>query len=192
MKWLSWITGGTLGAVTETAERVSGIWMPNSEKGAQRSHVSDMAVLEQFSKEFRDMKARTGWDSLVDGLNRLPRPLMALAIVAMFVLAPVDPVRFHQIALAYEAMPEGFWLLLSVIVSFYFGGKMQLYSQQFKIKGGALDAARKAVKGMKEISELDGEQEISDPPLDVELDLDAKPPVERNHVLAQWLKLKKS
>ena len=39
-------------------------------------------------------------------------------------------------------MPDGFWALLSVIVAFYFGGRMQLKRQDMAIRGGALEVAR--------------------------------------------------
>ena len=53
-------------------------------------------------------------------------------------LAPLDPLRFAQVARAYELMPDGFWALLSIIVAFYFGGRMRLKRQDMAIKGGAL------------------------------------------------------
>ena len=57
-------------------------------------------------------------------------------------LAPVAPVRFLEIAQAYQMMPDGFWALLSVIIAFYFGGRMQLKGQDMAVKGGALQVAR--------------------------------------------------
>jgi hypothetical protein len=54
-------------------------------------------------------------------------------------------VRFAQIARAYELMPDGFWALLSIIVAFYFGGRMQLKRQDLAIRGGALEVAREVL-----------------------------------------------
>jgi hypothetical protein len=102
----------------------------------------DLASLDQFAAEFQPRRNRTWWDSFIDGLNRLPRPLITLGVLAFFVLAPFDPLRFAQIARAYELMPDGFWALLSIIVAFYFGGRMQVKRQDMAIKGGALTAAR--------------------------------------------------
>jgi Holin of 3TMs, for gene-transfer release len=102
----------------------------------------DLSALEQFAAEFQPRAERTRWDSFIDGLNRVPRPLITLAVLAFFLLAPLDPLRFAQIARAYELMPDGFWALLSVIVAFYFGGRMQLKRQDMAIRGGALDVVR--------------------------------------------------
>jgi hypothetical protein len=122
---------------------------PNAEPEAERGHLErealteqDIASLQQFAAEFQPRADRTWWDSFVDGLNRLPRPLITLGILAFFVLAPLEPVRFLEIARAYQMMPDGFWALLSVIIAFYFGGRMQLKRQDMTVKGGALRAAR--------------------------------------------------
>jgi Holin of 3TMs, for gene-transfer release len=102
----------------------------------------DLSALEQFAAEFEPRTERTRWDSFIDGLNRVPRPLITLGVLAFFLLAPLDPLRFAQIARAYELMPEGFWALLSIIVAFYFGGRMQLKRQDMAIRGGALEVVR--------------------------------------------------
>ena len=60
-------------------------------------------------------------------------------------LAPLDPLRFAQVARAYELMPDGFWALLSIIVAFYFGGRMRLKRQDMAVKGGALAVAQEVL-----------------------------------------------
>ncbi len=144
MSWLSLITG-----LFRPAKELIEVFKPNAEQAAERDHVEtmalsrqDLASLQQFAAEFHDRAGRTWWDSLVDGMNRLPRPLITLGILALFVLAPVAPVRFLEIAQAYQMMPDGFWALLSVIIAFYFGGRMQLKGQDMAVKGGALKVAR--------------------------------------------------
>ena len=119
----------------------------------------DMASLEQFAAEFKSKRTSTGWDSCVDGRNRLPRPLITLGILGLFVLAPADPLRFLEIARAYQIMPDGFWALLSIITAFYFGGRMQVTRQQMTIAGGALDAAKEIVKVREAISDLAEEEQ---------------------------------
>jgi hypothetical protein len=79
-------------------------------------------------------------------------------VLAFFVLAPLDPLRFAQIARAYELMPDGFWALLSIIVAFYFGGRMQLKRQDMAIKGGALEVAREVLALQRAAREHDRAQ----------------------------------
>jgi hypothetical protein len=144
MSWLSAIT-----ALFRPAKELVEVFKPNAENQAERGHVErlplterDLASLQQFAAEFQAREGRTWWDSLVDGLNRLPRPLITLGILAFFVLPPLEPVRFLEIAKAYQMMPDGFWALLSVVIAFYFGGRMQLKRQDMTVKGGALNVAR--------------------------------------------------
>ena len=147
MGWLSMITG-----LFRPAKELIEVFKPNAEGEARRGHAERMAVsaqdlasLEQFAAEFQPRANCTWWDSFIDGLNRVPRPLITLGVLAFFVLAPLDPLRFAQIARAYELMPDGFWALLSIIVAFYFGGRMQLKRQDMAIKGGALEVAREVL-----------------------------------------------
>ena len=153
MSWWHAIT-----ALFRPAKELVEVFKPNAEHEAERGHLErlalteqDMASLQQFAAEFQAAReGRTWWDSLVDGLNRLPRPLITLGILAFFVLAPLEPVRFLEIARAYQMMPDGFWALLSVIIAFYFGGRMQLKRQDMTVQGGALRAARQILASRRE------------------------------------------
>jgi len=156
MNLLSWISG-----LLKPARKLAEVFVENKEARAQRKHQETLAdtdlnaaVLSQFSAEFSARSNRTWWDSLVDGLNRLPRPLITLSVLAFFALAPFYPDRITQVSKAYQAIPEGYWVLLSIIIGFYFGGRMQLKSQDFKLKGAAVGAARDLVKTRREFREF--------------------------------------
>jgi hypothetical protein len=71
------------------------------------------------------------WDRLVDGLNRLPRPLMALGTLAMIAAALVAPEWFAARMEALADMPEPMWWLLAAVVGLFFGGRFQAHEQQF-------------------------------------------------------------
>jgi hypothetical protein len=51
-----------------------------SESRRGHSHLAlswhDLNSLEQFAAEFQPRAHRTRWDSFIDGLNRVPRPLI--------------------------------------------------------------------------------------------------------------------
>lgn len=177
------------------AKELVEVFKPNAEKEAARIHTErlelskqDLASLQQFANEFRSKRTSTAWDSFVDGLNRLPRPLITLGILGLFVLAPADPIRFFEIARAYQIMPDGFWALLSIIIAFYFGGRMQVTRQQMKIAGGALDAAKDIVKVRKAFRALEEEE---DQPTTERLYRKAVetagPRVQSNQVVEVWL-----
>jgi hypothetical protein len=118
----------------------------------------DLGALEQFAAEFQPRPERTRWDAFIDGLNRVPRPLITLGVLAFFGLAALDPLRFAQIARAYELMPDGFWALLSIIVAFYFGGRMQLKRQDMAIRGGALEVVRELLALQRTAREQDAQR----------------------------------
>jgi Holin of 3TMs, for gene-transfer release len=143
---------GVGGAVTDVAH----VWKEDTEAGAQRRHAETMAVteqdtatLQQFATEF-SARGSGWWDSFINGLNRLPRPLITFGILSMFVIAPLWPERFVLIAQGWQLIPEGAWALLGVVIAFYFGGRMQLKSQDFALTKAQLEASRPIIAMRRE------------------------------------------
>ncbi len=101
---------------------VGTIWGNKSEKDAA-IHEEQMAVLAQFAAEFAGRPPKTRWDSFVDGLNRLPRPLITFGIVGIFIWAFYDPIDFVEYMAAMEVVPDELWLMWLSIVAFWFGGR---------------------------------------------------------------------
>lgn len=50
----------------------------------------------------------SGWAALIEDLNRLPRPALALGVVGLMAWAPTNPEGFAQAMAAYDTMPD--WL----------------------------------------------------------------------------------
>ncbi|GGD34378.1 holin family protein [Sinisalibacter lacisalsi] len=119
--------GGGRNVVRETAE----LFMENTEAGAEREAAWRAAALGQFAGEF--VQPRKGaFDRFIDGLNRLPRPALALGTLGLFVAAMVDPVWFAARMQGIQLVPEPLWWLMGAIVSFYFGARHQLKGQEFQ------------------------------------------------------------
>ncbi|MCP3969046.1 MAG: carboxylesterase [Rhodobacteraceae bacterium] len=119
--------GGSRNVVKETAE----IFRENAEAGAVRSHDLQTATLQQFAAEFAH--PRKGWfDRFIDGLNRVPRPAMALGVLGLMVAAMTDPIWFASRMQGIALVPEPLWWLLGAIVSFYFGARHQAKGQDFQ------------------------------------------------------------
>ncbi|MFY0596014.1 MAG: holin family protein [Cognatishimia sp.] len=124
---LDFVFGSGRNVVRETAE----VFRENAEAGANREHLRHQAAMSQFGREF--LHGRRGWfDRLMDAVNRLPRPLMALGCLGLFVLAMIDPVWFAARMQGIALVPEPLWWLLGVIVSFYFGARHQMKGQEFQ------------------------------------------------------------
>lgn len=125
---------GAPGAVTalgEAAKGVAEVFTPSATKRMELSAEAQMAALRQLGEEYQ--RPSLGWfDRMVNGLNRLPRPMLAFGTIGLFVYAMVDPVAFAQRMVGLNAVPEPLWWLLGAIVAFYFGARETYY---FRNKG---------------------------------------------------------
>lgn len=145
----------TIGDIKHRAEeRKSG----NVEKENERDFVRDSknldmdkAIVDQFSREFRENK--NWFDSFIDGINRLPRPLFAF--LAFFVLAAYDSAPFFLLAsgkinyqefllMIQNLLKEQYWIF-GIIVTFYFGARS--FEKSFVAK----DLETKVIEAKKEI-----------------------------------------
>ena len=135
------ITG--LGAIAKPITQVVEVFKPNAEKQAQRDNSALSSAYAQFAAEFR--KNRTWWDSLVDGLNRLPRPLTMAGIFYYFYLAIWDPETYAKINLALATTPDSMWYISTGAIGFYFSmrsvekvkfdrNKFEMVSQAMKMQ----------------------------------------------------------
>ena len=121
------VFGSDRNVVRETVE----VFRENAEAGAGRSARMQGQAMDQYGVEF----ARTGrgrFDGFMDGVNRLPRPALALGTLGLFVSAMVAPLWFAQRMQGIALVPDPLWWLLGVIVSFYFGARHQVKSQEFQ------------------------------------------------------------
>ncbi|KUP90892.1 holin family protein [Tritonibacter horizontis] len=128
--------GDRRNVIRETAE----IFRENSEQSAVRAHDLQSAALAQFATEFA-VANRGGFDRFMDGLNRLPRPMLALGTLGLMMAAMVDPLWFAARMQGIALVPEPLWWLLGIVVSFYFGARSQAKTQAFQ-EGIARSLAR--------------------------------------------------
>ncbi|MFO7759433.1 MAG: holin family protein [Roseovarius sp.] len=119
--------GGGGNVIRDTAE----VFRVNAEAADQRGVQAQRAALEQMAGEFRQ-DGRGPFDRFIDGLNRVPRPAMALGTLGLFVAAMVDPLWFGERMAGLALVPEPLWWLLGAIVSFYFGARYQVKGQDFQ------------------------------------------------------------
>lgn len=95
-----------------------------------REKVQDAVGEEQaqasanYQSEFQMRGQRFWFDSLIDGLNRLPRPFIAFAVLGVMIYAPIDPLHFTIIMQAYSIVPEWLTYIFAQIILLYFGGRM--------------------------------------------------------------------
>lgn len=121
------VLGNGRNVVRETVE----VFRPNAEAEAMRDAARSAAALAQYATEFA-LPQRGWFDRFMDGLNRLPRPMLALGTLGLFVAAMTDPIWFAQRMQGVALVPEPLWWLMGAVVSFYFGARHQTKFQEFQ------------------------------------------------------------
>ena len=126
MNFVSALFGGGLSAIGSTVEKVAGVFTQNKEKKAQRSQVLDVADLgyraEVAKQAAREFTQKNNWfDSIIDGICRLPRPLFAFGAMYLCVLPVIDPIYASQVFVSFGLIPAELWYVIGGIIGFYFG-----------------------------------------------------------------------
>ena len=114
--------GRNVTALGQTVTSVAEVFRPNATRALELGHDAYKAAHASHAAEFQ--YGRGGWfDSMVNGLNRLPRPLLALGTLGLFAYAMHDPAGFAIRMQALAHVPEPLWWLLGAVVAFYFGAR---------------------------------------------------------------------
>lgn len=113
-------------ALGQAAEGLAEVFVPSATRRMELSAEAQMAALRQLGEEYQH-PALSWFDRMVNGLNRLPRPMLAFGTLGLFIYAMVDPVAFAQRMVGLNAVPEPLWWLLGAIVAFYFGARETHY-----------------------------------------------------------------
>lgn len=113
-------------ALGQAATGVAEVFVPNATRKMLAAHDAYVAALGEFGAEFQS--PGDGWfDRFVNGLNRLPRPMLALGTLGLFAYAMADPEGFSRRMVGLNQVPEPLWWLLAAIVGFYFGAREAHY-----------------------------------------------------------------
>jgi hypothetical protein len=129
--------GQAAGAIGEAAQGLSEVFVANATRAMELDAEIHRATMETAGAEFQ--YAGPGlFDRAINGLNRLPRPMLALGTLGLFVYAMVDPAGFARRMVGLEAVPDPLWWLLGAIVSFYFGARELHYTRGAPRAGGIL------------------------------------------------------
>lgn len=117
---------GAVTALGEAARGMAEVFVPSATKRMELSAEAQMAALRQLGAEYENPSLGL-FDRFVNGLNRMPRPLLAFGTIGLFVYAMVDPVAFAGRMVGLNAVPEPLWWLLGAVVAFYFGARETHY-----------------------------------------------------------------
>ena len=179
---LTLVFGDGRNVVAETAE----VFRENAEAGAVRDAERREQALAQFGAGFAPAQ-RGLFDRIMDGVNRIPRPAMALGTLGLFVAAMAAPVWFAARMQGIALVPEPLWWLLGVIVSFYFGARHQWKGQEFQ-RAIAASMARvpQVTEGLAQLKALEAQSPgVADGGPDADLAREVVRPLD-NPALAEW------
>lgn len=147
-----------LSLITSAVEGIGGVVVKGIEtvKGNQKDRdaadaAQNAGTLSEFGSEFTQGRG-TWFDSLIDGLNRLPRPAMAGGVIGLMILCPVNPVLFAEIMEAYKLVPDWIANLFYLVVTFYFGTKT--IEKKWAMAGPSVEKVKAFVEAKKALNEL--------------------------------------
>lgn len=121
------LTGRTATAVGDAVEGVAEVFHENETTRMEVDAEIRQAAMQAAAAEFQAASGR--FDAFVNALNRLPRPMMALGTLGLFVFAMVAPEAFTVRMQGLAVVPEPLWWLLGAVVSFYFGARELHYAR---------------------------------------------------------------
>lgn len=181
-KGLDLLFGGNRNVLRETVE----VFRENAEAGAVRGMQVQGQAMAQYGAEFA-VPRQGGFDRFMDGVNRLPRPMLALGTMGLFVSAMVSPLWFSERMQGIALVPEPLWWLLGVIVSFYFGARHQVKAQAFQREiAGSVSHVPGVLRNIEAIRELRADGvEAADTGADTQLSEAAVEP-DANPALEEW------
>lgn len=174
--------GGGAQAATGLVEAIRG----NVENAAQRGADFDVAALQQFAAEFAN--PRESWfDTFVNALNRLPRPLIVLGVLALLIMPVAKPSLAAEVFTAWAIIPNPVWAIIAVVITFFFGGRMQVadlnFTRELAAAATALPGIVQQVASLREVTA--DSPRVADTGLDAERTIDAVQP-EENPALVAW------
>lgn len=154
MQWLTNLLGGNLvTGIGSTVEQVAGVFGVNKEAQAQRDYeASDrdtnalMSAQRQFAREFTE--PRNFFDSVINGLNRLPRPLMAFGAIALLIGPFINPIEYSASISALQLIPEYLWGIIGAVFAFYFGSRAWQEKRRMQVTA---DHTKEVMRHMREI-----------------------------------------
>ncbi|MDQ7261186.1 holin family protein [Paracoccus sp. PS-1] len=118
--------GAAAATVANAATGMAEVFRENATRRMELDEQAYARAITQHGAEFA--AAPRGWfDGMMNGLNRLPRPMMTLGTLALFGYAMVEPEGFGLRMQNLNLVPEPLWWLLGAVISFYFGAREAHY-----------------------------------------------------------------
>jgi hypothetical protein len=123
---LSSILGGAISPIIDSATGLAKVFVGDKSEREANVHSEQESAFDVLQAEAAAQRRenRTWFDSAIDGLNRLPRPLGFFAVLGILVWCPVDPVSFANAMVSYQLVPEWLALIVGQVFLMFYGGRL--------------------------------------------------------------------
>lgn len=167
--------GGGVREIAEGAADLGRVFTGDKAAKEAAQAAAYQAALGQFGAEFA-RPPKSWFDSLVDGINRLPRPILAFSTLGLFAYAMKDPVSFTARMQGLAHVPEPLWWIMGSVIAFYFGSRETFKAREFRASSRA--EVQATVDTIREIEAIRRDTPDPDTPAEVAPD--------ENAALAEW------
>ena len=147
---------GAVSGIGNAVTKVAGVFTSNKEADAQRAAAADdrdasliLGAQRQFAAEFH--KPTNWFDSVINGVNRLPRPAMALSALALLWFAFLDPIQFAAGMNGLRLVPVALWSIVAGVFAFYFGGRWHIERKKLQVTAEQAKHALDAIRDIKKL-----------------------------------------
>lgn len=172
---MNWLFGGGINAVNSLAQTFVG----NAAERETAAASDDAASESEYAGEFQGRIIKgTWWDSLWDGINRMPRPIMVFAIFYLFFDAYHNPENFSIVMTALAGVPQQLWNMLMLIVGFYLPSRMIE-----KVNMGKIDATTAALVNNQAQQVVNLKNQVKNSDVKV---IEGLPWLNQNQTVAAW------
>ncbi|MDN3711577.1 holin family protein [Paracoccus cavernae] len=114
--------GSAVTSVSNAAGSLAEVFTPNATRRQELEGQAYAQAMEEHQAEFL-YQGDGLFDRFINGLNRLPRPVLTLGTLGLFGYAMVDPPGFSMRMDGLALVPEPLWWLFGAVISFYFGAR---------------------------------------------------------------------
>ncbi len=163
MSWWRKVTSAGVSTVVDSTSGLVGTVFGDKAAREDNQHSENMAVHGQHAAEYQYRGRRTWFDSLVDGANRLVRPMFTYGNLAIFGWATWGSKDFLEFTARLATIPDQLWIIQGTILAFWFGSRSIFKdSQKFKTNPGYVQQVYESIDKIREIQRSAEDQAVEE------------------------------
>ena len=123
---LSSILGINPEKILDSASGLAKIFVGDKSERESNTHSEQESAFDVLQAEAaaQSRENRNWFDSLIDGINRIPRPLGFFSVIGILIWCPIDPASFANAMVSYQLVPEWLALIVGQVFLMFYGGRL--------------------------------------------------------------------